>query len=38
MYMRCVECENDDGFKATHYKDAAMLMKQHDSQQYLELI
>ena len=38
MYMRCVECENDDGFKASHYKEAAMVVKQTDTQQYLELI
>ena len=23
MYLKCVECETDDGFKANHYKDAA---------------
>jgi len=38
MYMRCIDCEADDGFKATFYKDAAMVVKQHDSQKYLELI
>ena len=31
MYMRCVECEADDGFKAGFFKEAAMVVKQHDS-------
>ena len=38
MYMKCVECESDDGFRANHYKEAAMCMKGHDTQRYLELV
>ena len=38
MYMRSIDCEADDGFKASHYKEAAMVVKQHDTQKYLELI
>ena len=38
MYMKCIECESDDGFKANYFKEAAMVMKQHDTHKYLELI
>ena len=38
MYLKCVECENDDGYAANHYKEAALCMKQHDTQRYLQLI
>lgn len=27
MYLKCVECEADEGFKANHFKEAAMCMK-----------
>ena len=38
MYMRCIECEEDDGFKAGYYKEAAMCVKATDTQKYLEYI
>lgn len=38
MYLKCVECEADEGFKANHFKEAALCMKQHDTQKYLELV
>ena len=38
MYLKCIECEADDGFKANHYKEAAMCVKQHDTQKYLSFI
>ena len=31
MYMKCIECEADDGFKASHYKEAAMCVKATDT-------
>ena len=38
MYMKCVECEEDEGFKANHFKEAALCVKQSDTQKYLELV
>ena len=38
MYIKCVECESDDGFKAGYFKEAAMCVKQTDTHKYLELI
>jgi len=38
MYMKCIECEVDDGFRASYYKEAALCMKASDTQKYLELI
>ena len=38
MYLKCIECEGEDSFKAGHYKEAAMCMKQHDTQKYLKYI
>lgn len=38
MYMKCIECEADDGFKANYFKEAALTLKQHDTHRYLELI
>ena len=35
MYMKCIECESDDGFKANYYKEAALCMKKDDSQKYV---
>lgn len=38
MYIKCIECEQDDGFKAGYFKEAAMCVKQTDTHKYLELI
>ena len=38
MYLKCVECEADDGFKANYFKEAALVIKQHDTHRYLEFI
>ena len=38
MYLECIKCEEDDGFKANYYKEAALCMKASDTQKYLELI
>lgn len=31
MYLKCIECESDDGFKANYFKEAAFVMKQVDT-------
>jgi hypothetical protein len=38
MYLRCAECEPDEGFKANHLRDAAIVIKNQDSDQYIKLI
>ena len=38
MYLKAIECEADDGFKANYYKEAALCMKGKDTQKYLQLI
>ena len=32
MYIKCIECEGDEGFKANYYKEAALTIKMHDTQ------
>ena len=38
MYLRCAECEPDEGFKANHLRDAAIVIKNQDTDQYIKLI
>ena len=37
MYLKCVECEPDEGFKANYYRDASRAIAQTDTQKYIEL-
>ena len=37
MYLKCVECEPDDGFKANYYRDASRVIASTDSARYIEL-
>lgn len=38
MYLKCADCEPDEGFKANHLRDAAQVIKNHDTDQYIKLI
>lgn len=37
MYMKCAECEPNEGFKANYIRDASILIKPIDTQKYIEL-
>jgi len=37
MYLKCAECETDEGFKANFYKDAANAIKSVDTDRYIQL-
>lgn len=37
MYLKCAECESDEGFKAGYYKDAAGAVKNVDTDRYIKL-
>ena len=37
MYMKCAQCESDEGFKANYFKDAANSMKSVDTEKYIKL-
>ena len=36
MYMKCAQCESDEGFKANYFKDAAAAMKAVDTEKYIK--
>jgi alpha-soluble NSF attachment protein len=36
-YMRCIECEEDEGTCATYYGEAAKCMKKVNTNKFLEL-
>lgn len=35
-YLKCIECEADEGSHASHYQDAANCIKKVNSNKYLE--
>ena len=38
MYLKCAECESDEGFKANYVRDAGQVIKNLDTEQYIKLI
>jgi len=37
MYLKCAECESEEGFKANFYRDAAQAIKSIDGERYVKL-
>jgi len=37
-YEKCIECEENEIDGATHYREAAICIKESDTDKYLELI
>ena len=36
MYIKCSNCESDEGFKANYYRDAAAAIKTVDTERYIK--
>ena len=36
MYIKCSNCESDEGFKANYYRDAAAAIKSVDTERYIK--
>lgn len=37
-YEKCIECEENESDAATHYREAAICIREHDSDKYVQLI
>lgn len=38
MYLRCAECEDQESFRANFIRDAAIIIKNQDTESYMKLI
>jgi tetratricopeptide (TPR) repeat protein len=38
MYLKCIECESENSFKANLYRDAAAVCKSTNTEQYIQMV